>query len=434
VFSLFAPVARADGPIGLYPDSPDLVWRGDFEGGYASLQGNCDLGRDGYCISETIRPEQIQIVENPVAQGHLAARFEVRYGDVFSYYSDSRSLLDPSLSGYFGEGDDLWYRWQIFLPQDFVADYPKWDELGWDDESTTARSASGLNISVHHPGDGSAPLYMGATREGFYACIVEWWSRSCTDDPRRRIMLTPALIKGRWVDFLVHAHWTSGAGGSLQFWVDGNYREWTGPTMFPYEGRTHWLVVGLYRNGHIGERGLYYRSGQEVYTRDDGTPTVVYLDGFAIGRTRDAVMSAGTLDNPNLLLNGDFSQCLTAWALWDVPRIGCGDREGLISAGDGTARFAQQVTLQRNRQYRLSFRMRAEGVSGYFQAMVNDASSGESRLPGQALTYSDWQGYRDYSFTFNSGDSASAWVYVGNWGGSTGTAYLTSLSLVDVTP
>jgi hypothetical protein len=296
---LFGAAAYAGGPIGLYPSAPDLVWRGDFEGSSGSLRGNCVLGADGYCISETIRPEQIQIVENPVAQGRFAARFEVKYGDVFTNpyngvtYSDSRSLLDPSPSGYFGEGEDLWYRWQVLLPSDFRLDYPKWDELRSSDATTTARHGSGLNISTHHPGGGSAPLYIGTNRDGFYACTVNFDTRACDTSN-----LGPA-IRGRWVDFLMHAHWSPNADGRLEIWMDGQQKlSKAGANMYPnYPGKSHWLVVGLYRNGRVGDPSLRYTDGSRVYG-DDGTPTVVYLDGFAIGKSRDAVMSAGSLTSP----------------------------------------------------------------------------------------------------------------------------------------
>jgi hypothetical protein len=71
-----------------------------------------------------------------------------------------------------------------------------------------------------------------------------------------------------------------------------------GANMYPnYPGKSHWLVVGLYRNGRVGDPSLRYTDGSRVYG-DDGTPTVVYLDGFAIGKSRDAVMSAGSLTSP----------------------------------------------------------------------------------------------------------------------------------------
>src|SRR5205814_9072752 len=32
-----------------YPDNPDVIWKGNFEGGAASLSGNCSYGDNGWC-------------------------------------------------------------------------------------------------------------------------------------------------------------------------------------------------------------------------------------------------------------------------------------------------------------------------------------------------------------------------------------------------
>jgi hypothetical protein len=201
--------------------------------------------------------------------------------------------------------------------------------------------------------------------------------------------------------------------------------------MFP--GMRNWWVVGLYRDGHIGDPNLRYTTGAPVYGTD-GAPTVVYLDGFVIGKTWESVMNAGILIPPpgNLIVNGDFSLGLTGWELWDVPRIAADNGEGQISGGGGNARFVQGITVLPQHQYRLSFRMRTENVTGFFGPFVNDRFSGVTRLDAGALAYGTWQSYIDYVYSFNSGESGNIFVYVGNWYGSTGNAYIRDLSLVDM--
>ena len=78
-----------------YPDNPDVIWKGNFEGGAASLSGNCSYGDNGWCNEQSIRPQQIQVVDDPVFEGHHAVRFEVKYGDAYKTYSDERSSDPP---------------------------------------------------------------------------------------------------------------------------------------------------------------------------------------------------------------------------------------------------------------------------------------------------------------------------------------------------
>jgi MYXO-CTERM domain-containing protein len=50
----------------------------------------------------------------------------------------------------------------------------------------------------------------------------------------------------------------------------------------------NYLLIGLYRNGRIGDPNLLYPDGTHVYGTD-GTPGVAYVDGFVMGRTKESV-------------------------------------------------------------------------------------------------------------------------------------------------
>ena len=72
----------------------NVIWRGDFNDGAGSLSGHCSAGDNGWCNAQIRRPEQIQLVTDPAFQGHgLAARLEVKYGDVYGGYSDERTMI-----------------------------------------------------------------------------------------------------------------------------------------------------------------------------------------------------------------------------------------------------------------------------------------------------------------------------------------------------
>lgn len=275
------------------PDS-DIIWRGDFEAGASSLQGNCSAGQDGWCNQQTVRKEQIQIVDDPVAQGHHAARFEVKYGDVYSNYSDSRSVMSGPINLWEDEGNERWYRWQALWPKDWVGSYPKWDELS----NPAARSWAGSLVEWHHDANGgvengSAPLYIGADDQNIWLCLVDQATSAC----KERMNIAP-LERAHWHDFILHAKWSSDASvGFIEIWIDGKL---VLPKHFAankYPGMRNYLIVGLYRNGHIGDPNLLYPNGTHVYGTD-GQPGVAYLDGFIVGKTQAAVLSEGPFGPP----------------------------------------------------------------------------------------------------------------------------------------
>ncbi len=274
-------------PVVAQQTDPDVIWKGDFEAGASSLTGHCSAGDDQWCAVEAVRSQQIQVVEDPVAQGRYAVRFEVKYGDVVSYYSDSRSLMTGPTTLWENEGNERWYRWQALWPQDWVGSFPKWDELS----NPSARSSAGSLLEWHHDANGgvehgSAPLYIGAGDSDISLCLVDQATSSC----RENISLAP-LQRSHWHDFIMHAKWSSQPSvGYLEMWIDGVnvLPKHVAPNMYP--GMRNYLQVGLYRNGHIGDPNLLYPNGQHVYGTN-GTPGVAYLDGFISGKTRQSVLN-----------------------------------------------------------------------------------------------------------------------------------------------
>jgi hypothetical protein len=274
-------------PVAAQQADPDVIWKGDFESGPSSLTGHCSAGDDQWCALQATRPQQVQVVEDPVAQGRYAVRFEVKYGDFFSYYSDSRSLITGPPALWENEGNERWYRWQALWPQDWVGSYPKWDEL-W---NPAARSWAASLIVWHHDANGgveagSAPFYLGAGDNDIWLCLVNQATSEC----REKLSLAP-LQRSHWHDFIMHAKWSSQPGiGFLEMWIDGVnvLPKHFAQNMYP--GMRNYLIVGLYRNGHIGDPNLLYPNGTHVYGTN-GTPGVAYLDGFIIGKTQQSVLN-----------------------------------------------------------------------------------------------------------------------------------------------
>ena len=265
----------------------DLIWTGDFETGVGSLSGNCSTGQDQWCDRQAVRADQIQVVPSPSVQGKYAARFEVKYGDVYRDYSDSRSLMTGPITLWENEGNERWYRWQAMWPADWVGSYPKWDELA----NPSARSWAGSLVEWHHDANGgvetgSAPLYIGADDNNIWLCLVDQATSECREHPN----LMP-LQRGHWHDFVMHAKWSADPSvGYLEIWIDGKLVLPKHVTSTMYPGMRNYLIVGLYRNGRIGDPNLLYPNGTHVYGTD-GTPGVAYLDGFVAGKTQASVLA-----------------------------------------------------------------------------------------------------------------------------------------------
>jgi hypothetical protein len=274
--------------------SSDVIWVGDFEAGTSSLGGNCNAGQNQWCNDEIIRPQQMQVVQDPVVQGKYALRVEVKFGDVYNGYSDSRSLMTGPPQLWEDEGNERWYRWQTMWPVGYVGTYPKWDQLS----DPTVRSNAGSVVEWHHDGNGavetgSAPLYIGADDNYIWLCLVDQTTGAC----REHINLA-SLIRGHWHDFVVHAKWSSDPTvGFLDIWVDGVHVLPMHMCQNKYPGMRNYLVAGLYRNGEIGDPNLLYPDGTHVYGTD-GTPGVIYLDGFIVGKTQASVLAEALLTDP----------------------------------------------------------------------------------------------------------------------------------------
>jgi polysaccharide lyase-like protein len=316
---------------------PDVIWRGSFEGGAASLLGHCGSGDDEWCKTQIVRPQQLQVVADPVAHGASAARFEVKYGDVYSNYSDARSLITGPITLWEDEGSERWYRWQVLWPQDWVGSYPKWDELS----NPKARSHGGHVIVWHHDANGgvetgSAPVYIWGDDAKIVLCLVNQATSEC----REQITLAP-LQRSHWHDFMLHAKWSSDPSvGFLEIWIDGVS---VLPRHFAsnkYPAMRNYLIAGLYRNGRIGDPNLRWPDGKTVYG-NNGEPGVVYLDGFIAGKTQQSVRAERPWDTPDAGATG---------------LAGIGFPSGCSSAGASLIPIAMLLLIEAARKIRASRR------------------------------------------------------------------------------
>jgi hypothetical protein len=271
-----------------------VIWKGNFEEGPTSLSGHCSYGDNGWCGQQSVRAQQIQVTDDPAFEGRHAVRFEVQYGDVFRSYSDERSLLSPPPQMWEDEGNERWYRWQAMWPEGWVGSYPKWDELS----NPSSRSNGGSLVEWHHDANGgveggSAPLYIRGEDKYITMCLVDQATSTC-----RETFNLAELQRGHWHDFVMHAKWSSNSSvGFIEIWIDGVNVLPKHMASNKYPGMRNYLLIGLYRNVHIGDPNMLFPDGTHVYGTD-GTPSVAYVDGFIAGKTKESVLPPDSTPAP----------------------------------------------------------------------------------------------------------------------------------------
>ncbi|HTU47055.1 MAG TPA: hypothetical protein VMF91_18480 [Bryobacteraceae bacterium] len=106
-----------------------------------------------------------------------------------------------------------------------------------------------------------------------------------------------------------------------------------------------------------------------------------------------------------------------------------GHASGVIRSARGNARFRQQMAVTPWRQYHLRLFFKSENFRGLAQlGVLDEALAAKERLnaPIPANGSHDWT---QLDFTFNSQDSTRAWLYLGVWGGNSGTLWLDDIQI-----
>lgn len=231
---------RIDGP-GAALDAPgDRVagtelFRADFETG--------DLRQwDGV---QAVAGHGIRVVDDPVAQGRHAARFEVRDGDN-PIDADDRAELQ--LASGEAEGDLRWYGWSTM----FAPDFPSIDGFQvvtqWRPRNADGPPSMGFYVT----GDRIRLQVNPYDAEGVPARppVIEW---------------TGPLDRGAWLHFRMRVRWSGDdARGAIDLWVDGRHVVEDARIRTLYPGDGGYLKQGYYRRAGEPETGVLYHDGLRV--------------------------------------------------------------------------------------------------------------------------------------------------------------------------
>ncbi len=199
--------------------------------GSVAFTGNFETGNlTQWTKYQAASSARVRTLTSPVAQGHYAARFEVRHGDLAA--SGNRAEVvhgTPEV-----EGNERYFSWSTM----FDANYP-------------IQNAWQLFTQWHHSGpNGSPPIEFG-----IYGSSIKLTRNGSTT------LWTAPLVRGKWHKFVAHIKFSASASvGFIEVYYDGvkvmkkNYA-----TLYP--GQTDYLKQGLYRSASIQPTGVIYHDG-----------------------------------------------------------------------------------------------------------------------------------------------------------------------------
>ena len=219
--------------------------------------------------------------QHPVRYGRRSARFEVQPGDCSASetgtWSDCKKGRERSeLTGFrrFGEGDEHWYTWSMFLPPSHKSIYPAYNTFAQFKHTRHGHEKcnSGILYSFTHGKDGH--LYLAYRKDiedvKYGSSYKSAYGGTKISDFGTQVIIKAGELVGQWHDFVVHVRWSKGADGFLRVRVNDQLRaEVTGPTM-----RSQCLYA-YFKYG-------IYRTWLHKSELDEVTPTVVYFDGVQL--------------------------------------------------------------------------------------------------------------------------------------------------------
>ena len=215
-------VRDLDAPVEAQQDAgPDgqVLFVGDFETGdltqWKSVE-ECAKGRISVYANGNAPPGA-----PPPVQGKYAAHFHVLDADVSPCTSTGNPRAQLSTAPLFMPGDDDWEHWSLYVPSDFPA-------LGCDG------GCKGAPYVLFQEDYG--PPYDGSPSIGWDILSIGGVDSLCLSRGAQYGHDTPwhtPLVKGKWLDWLVHKKFanTLGGGGFVEAWLDGQPLVFAG--MFP---------------------------------------------------------------------------------------------------------------------------------------------------------------------------------------------------------
>ena len=127
---------------------------------------------------------------------------------------------------------ESWYRWNVFLPNDFPIQEGGKLLLGqW-------HNGECPHVSFTSPGKANGVLYFET---------MKTWQGDCKDT--MRIPFTSIQeLRGKWTEFVMFARWSNKADGKFQIYINGELAmNWNGRTLTKGKESRNYVKVGIYQ-------------------------------------------------------------------------------------------------------------------------------------------------------------------------------------------
>jgi hypothetical protein len=217
--------------------SAEPSWVGDFETGDVTQWSAKYDAQPG-------TTDRVSVVDSPVKQGRYALKTTVKHGDSSNLGNRAEVVLrDPM----FHQGDEVWFHWYTLFPEDYQPD-DRWV----------------LFTQFHSNGFGF-PLTFNVHGEqlSFRVMAHDYDARG---QYAGGILHREPLVRGQWMEFLLHVKFSDGPDGFVALWRDGQQVVPQTPHQTLDRGDYVYLKQGIYRHRDIRQDMTLYHDGMTAWT------------------------------------------------------------------------------------------------------------------------------------------------------------------------
>jgi hypothetical protein len=236
------------------------------------LTGDLESGDFKQFHGREAADHELKIVTSPVRAGKYAARVEVNKQEYNVGGGRFRAEVTHNGAGGANQEKERWFGFSVYLP---------------DDWKTISFPGSDILFQIHErPDKGedwrSPPLALRVAADKM-EWTIRWDSKALSEGNKAEgtaTVYSGPLVKGKWVDWVVHVRWSYRQDGLVEVWRDGKKEaSHQGPNCYN-DQREMYLKIGNY---HTGSRGKLWPEGleQRVSYFDEvrmGGPQATYAD------------------------------------------------------------------------------------------------------------------------------------------------------------
>ena len=236
------------------------------------LTGDLETGNFKQFDDREAAEHELQVVESPVRAGKYAARIEVTHDEYNVGGGRFRAEVTQNGAGGANQEQERWFGFSIYLPNDWTTiEFPGEDIL----------------FQIHErPDKGedwrSPPLALRVAKEKM-EWTIRWDSKPLSHRNKAEgtaTVYSGPLVKGQWIDWVLHVRWSYRKDGLVEVWRDGNkVAAHEGPNCYN-DQREMYLKIGNYHTGYPGKlwpEGLQQRVSYFDEVRMGG-PKAKYID------------------------------------------------------------------------------------------------------------------------------------------------------------